>query len=902
MIVEGYPSPFKCYECGQAFNDVRDYGSHLKNEHEVYPPKYVCGLCDHMTKPVSVNPFLNHLIDHHDLQELGLACIVEGCNVVKSGPADIKIHIERNHSDFKGNIDLLKEMWDNKYDKTNGKNFPSKMNCIECSLEFNHTHSLQSHMVSVHGYAPSFPCNLCGKSFNNQGDCKKHEHGCISKRNKEVFQCSMCEYTTQTKRALQDHERAHDRTKNHRCSVEGCEAIFYFQSELRAHHIIHHTTDKPFVCSELITLKDNLLATEKNDQTTVCNKSFRSRGDLHVHKKTHRHESKYCCTICDRETFKTQGQLYKHILCSHVKPLKCPYLDCSYGTSDKRQLADHVFIHSSLKTFVCQFCSKQFRQKQTYESHVNRNHTKTKEYPCTSPGCDKIFYGFVDCQRHVEKCHSGKLRLYNSDGEQELAAMFDRMEIGYEPQFYVNTTTTRLFIDFHVMFNEGPVWVEYDGCYHFREHHCHDPEKRCYELIRNIYRDFIKSRTAKERGIELLRVTNKHPSQDALFHFIRRGWTWTKKDGSVYDALRFAEEKETCTGWKDTYFASYIDRCILNDRNNIVCRLANLFGSTTELECRHEDDVFRIALSLTNAPVEILSESRFETEASTLYDCWEGIVLLFLREMNKLSCDEFVDAYGESVAVSLLRLCSRIPEIYEYQIMAEVRSKVTDDAINRVDKTIMEKRRRSEDMMTVDDKDEDMMTVDDKDGSNSPLKQKTHSIYLHCGRGNKCEARFNMAKDLHDHLTRKHHDEFDFPVACHQCGVGLQFEQRSAHIKNCPMGKQNHTKSIRCIKDTCTENFAKEHNYFRHLKDKHGVDFGPFATFQCGNCQRKEDSKTKIFRHMREKNCKYKEPSVKIKVEPIDGEWTCQVCDIKCCNIDSLRRHIKNSHLNNEKQ
>ncbi|KAG2461744.1 ZBT41 protein, partial [Polypterus senegalus] len=140
--------------------------------------------------------------------------------------------------------------------------------------------------------AGPFPCDICGRQFNDTGNRKRHiecTHG-----GKRKWTCFICGKSVR--------ERLH----------------------LRVHH-----DDKRYECDE-------------------CGKTFIRHDHLTKHKKIHSGEKPYKCQVCN-QTFRIKKTLTKHmVIHSDARPFNCPHCNATFKRKDKLKYhIDHVHITKS---------------------------------------------------------------------------------------------------------------------------------------------------------------------------------------------------------------------------------------------------------------------------------------------------------------------------------------------------------------------------------------------------------------------------------------------------------------------------------------------------------------------------------------------------------------------------
>ncbi|CAM2105037.1 unnamed protein product [Caretta caretta] len=141
--------------------------------------------------------------------------------------------------------------------------------------------------------------------------------------------------------------------------------------------------EKPFACGE-------------------CGKSFRLKGNLVKHLRSHAKVRPYQCTECEK-SFNCQSELLRHQMIHRgEKPYKCS--ECEKSYSRKVYLLNHQRVHTGERPFQCAVCEKSFRQKAVLISH-QRLHTGERPYKCSQ--CEKSFTQQSKLTNHY-RVHTGE--------------------------------------------------------------------------------------------------------------------------------------------------------------------------------------------------------------------------------------------------------------------------------------------------------------------------------------------------------------------------------------------------------------------------------------------------------------------------------------------------------------
>ncbi|XP_048354685.1 zinc finger and BTB domain-containing protein 41 [Sphaerodactylus townsendi] len=399
----------QCPKCDKTFDRAGKYESHTRVHTGEKP--FECDVC-HQRYSTKSNLTVHRKKHNNEIEFHKKEHKCSYCNKLHATKKTLLKHVKRFHPEN------AQEFFSIKKKKSEG------WKCDICSKSFTRRPHLEEHMILHTQNKPfkcsyceehfksrfarlkhqekfhlgPFPCDICGRQFNDTGNLKRHiecTHG-----GKRKWTCFICGKSVRERTTLKEHLRIHSGEKPHLCSI--CGQSFRHGSSYRLHLRVHHD-DKRYECEECgktfirhdhLTKHKKIHSGEKAHQCEECGKCFGRRDHLTVHyKSVHLGEKvwqKYKatfhqCEVC-KKVFKGKSSLEMHFRThSGEKPYKCQI--CNQSFRIKKTLTKHMVIHSDARPFNCQYCNATFKRKDKLKYHTDHVHggKSTEESPSPLP-------------------------------------------------------------------------------------------------------------------------------------------------------------------------------------------------------------------------------------------------------------------------------------------------------------------------------------------------------------------------------------------------------------------------------------------------------------------------------------------------------------------------------------
>ncbi|XP_044032122.1 zinc finger protein 436-like [Siniperca chuatsi] len=257
----------------------------------------------------------------------------------------------------------------------------SSLLCDFCGKEFKCRSQLAVHFQTHTGERPHL-CDICGRKFGRQYQLKRHKilvhtnraNGDENQTPDAPFACGVCGKRLKSEALLAAHSRIHSGEKPHRCNI--CLRSFQRATCLKQHHVRVHlrvrVNEAPHAARRRKTT-----AAANMFPCPICSKVFKFKSLLASHSLIHSEVRPYGCDFCSR-SFRRLSHLKRHREVVHANGARLPQsFICHICGKDKKcrsQLARHVIIHTGERPFACDLCAARFNRRGNLQQHRKRMH------------------------------------------------------------------------------------------------------------------------------------------------------------------------------------------------------------------------------------------------------------------------------------------------------------------------------------------------------------------------------------------------------------------------------------------------------------------------------------------------------------------------------------------------
>ena len=224
---------YTCNICGATFSrlDKNKFQNH-KKEHD--PTCHICGL-----KFLSAAMLEAHKnVTHRPPKKF--SCNHGSCSFKAATQKALDNHVTRNHKEFVA-CSKCGDIHHSSFIKFHEKHCGVKKPCPHCGKLYGSMH-IKTHIQLAHadeeGSGGNFPCDTCGRTFNNKANLGRHVDRIHKQEHEKKYQCKTCGRGFMTLDAMESHDTVHTGEKPKACRF--CDKRYKSSSTTRHHERTKH--------------------------------------------------------------------------------------------------------------------------------------------------------------------------------------------------------------------------------------------------------------------------------------------------------------------------------------------------------------------------------------------------------------------------------------------------------------------------------------------------------------------------------------------------------------------------------------------------------------------------------------------------------------------------------------